>query len=120
MTALWLIAALLTKHFIADFPLQFPRHYLNKGTYGHRGGIEHAAIHAGFTFLILIHVFPWAALFVSPIEGVAHYHIDWAKMNLNERYGWGPNNSEYFWWLLGFDQWLHGMTYVAIVWLVMA
>lgn len=72
------------KHFICDYPLQFPRHYLNKGTYGKWGGIEHALIHAAGTFLILGF---WAAI----IDLIVHYHVDWAKMRLNARYavqGW--------------------------------
>lgn len=39
-------------------------------------------------------------------------------MNLNRRLGWSPTTHEQFWWLLGLDQWLHNMTYAAIVWRV--
>lgn len=42
------------KHFICDFPLQaFPYQYLNKGTYGHPGGLIHATIHYIGTYIIL-------------------------------------------------------------------
>ena len=115
---LWLIFLLLTKHFIADFPLQGPYQYRNKGTLGHPRGILHAAIHAVTTALILMWFTPSFVL-IAFAEGIAHYFIDWAKVNLNARMGWGPLTSEKFWWLLGFDQWLHQMCYLVIVWLVM-
>lgn len=99
---------MILKHFVCDFPLQYPRHYLNKGTYGKWGGIEHSLIHGIATALIL-----------NPILGIIdmaiHYHIDWAKMNLNKHYGWKPDNSEKFWTLLGIDQLLHYLTYVLLI-----
>ena len=43
MTTLTIILLLLAlKHFIADALLQRPYQYLNKGIYGHPGGIVHA------------------------------------------------------------------------------
>lgn len=105
------------KHFIVDFPLQaFPYQYENKGTYGHFGGILHSGLHTIATLLILLFfVSPQAAFNLSLLEGLCHYHIDWAKMQLNKRMGWGPTTHEQFWMLLGFDQLLHFLTYVAIV-----
>ncbi len=112
---LWLLAALLTKHFVADFPLQGPRHYLNKGHYGRWGGIEHALIHAVLTAFILLWFAPlWLTLVLALAEAVVHYHADWARMRLNAATGWTPDNGGKYWWLLGFDQWLHNATYVAI------
>jgi hypothetical protein len=35
-------------------------------------------------------------------------------MNLNRHWGLRPDNSEQFWWLLGFDQYLHYLTYLLI------
>lgn len=113
----WLIFWLVTKHFIVDFPLQGPYQYRNKGTYGHPGGILHALLHGAATLLILAWSTPWFGE-IAAAEAIAHYHIDWAKMRLNARMGWNPDNSEYFWWLLGFDQWLHYCCYVAIVWML--
>jgi hypothetical protein len=99
-----------------DFPLQFPRHYLNKGTYGDIRGLEHSLWHGLVTFCILAF---FTSLILSGIiavlEVIAHYHIDWAKMNINRYYNLAPNTSEQFWWLLGLDQWFHYMTYVLII-----
>ena len=118
---LLLIFLLFTKHLIVDFPLQFPRHYLNKGKYMHLGGIEHAVLHGAGTALVVIWFAPpEVTLMISLVDALIHYHVDWAKMNLNAKLGYGPTTSEKFWWLLGLDQWLHAVTYIGLVaWLVL-
>lgn len=115
---LWLILFLFTKHFIVDFPLQVRYQYSNKGTYGHPGGILHSFLHGLGTWLCFVWYAPAAAHYLAMIDYVAHYHIDWAKMNLNAKLGWGPNTHEQFWWLLGLDQFLHALTYIGLVALV--
>jgi hypothetical protein len=112
-----IITALLLKHFVCDFPLQaFPWMYRNKGTYGHPGGIAHAAVHVVGTLLALgfCGVGFWISLAAAVADGIVHYHIDWAKMRIGAWKNWGPTNSEYFWMLLGIDQLLHQLTYIAI------
>jgi hypothetical protein len=117
-TALILIALLMTKHCVCDFLLQVPYHYLNKGKYGHPGGIAHAGIHVVGTFLALAAggITLAVATLWAFVDGIVHYHADWAKMRINSYYKWNAMNSERFWWLLGFDQWVHSITYVVIVW----
>lgn len=118
-TVIWLFFALFTKHFICDFLLQGPFQYLNKGTYGHPGGVFHSAIQAAGTilsfFLVLGFTLPAYIAPIAAVEYLVHYHIDWAKMNINAHFGLKPDNSEKFWYLLGFDQYLHYLTYVGIV-----
>lgn len=116
-----LLLGLFTKHFICDFPLQAsPWMYKNKGTYGHPGGIQHALIHCGGTAVVLysLGVEGNIGAPLAILDGIAHYHIDWAKMNLGARLNLKPDNSEWFWILLGFDQYLHALTYFAIAYLV--
>jgi hypothetical protein len=117
MTELLLILVLLfTKHFIVDFPLQTKFQWSNKGTYGHPGGALHALLHYFGTFLVLIFFAPiHTAILLAFADGVIHYHIDWAKMNLNAKMQWAPNTHEQFWWLLGLDQYLHALTYFGLV-----
>lgn len=115
---LWLILGLFTKHFIVDFPLQHRYQYSNKGTYGHPGGILHSGLHGIGTYLCLFWYAPIAAIYLGLVDMFIHYHIDWAKMNLNAKMGWGPNTHEQFWWLLGLDQFLHALTYILIVALI--
>lgn len=112
-----LLLALFTKHLIVDFFLQRPYHYLNKGTYGHFGGIEHAILHAIGTLIVLAPFTHWCWA-LALLDGVIHYHVDWAKMNINKHFGWGPLTSEKYWWLLGLDQYAHTLTYLLIVALV--
>lgn len=120
-----LLALLFIKHFICDFPLQAtPWMYKNKGTYLHPGGIAHAFIHAAGTGMIVVaclifaHVNPVTAqaiaMQMAVADGLIHYHIDWAKMNIGSHFDLQPNNSEWFWILLGFDQLLHAATYFGI------
>ena len=117
---LWLVLALFTKHFIVDFPLQNKFQWSNKGTYLHPGGILHASLHGLTTMLCFWWYAPMACIYLGFIDAFIHYHIDWAKMNINARMGWGPNTHEQFWWLLGLDQFLHAITYIGLIALVTA
>jgi hypothetical protein len=112
----FIIFGLLLKHFLIDFPLQTPYMYLNKGTYGHWGGILHAYLHGIGTFIVLILCGGpvYASVLLGLFDYVLHYHIDWAKVKLTKHYELTPTNSEKYWWLLGFDQLLHQLTYVGI------
>lgn len=112
-TLLWLFI----KHFICDFPLQAcPWMYLNKARYGHLGGLSHAAIHGLGTYLVLSVLQINDAWVLALADFAVHYHIDWAKMNINKKFKLNADNSEWFWILLGLDQLLHHLTYFAIVW----
>ncbi|HUW48079.1 MAG TPA: DUF3307 domain-containing protein [Patescibacteria group bacterium] len=108
---------LFFKHFVADFLLQGPYQFLNKGNYGHPGGILHAVIQAVGTLLVLVPYLGYSAvlLYLAIAECVIHYHIDWAKMSLNVKMDWKCDKSKEFWWLVGFDQYLHYMTYAAML-----
>lgn len=110
-----LVFLLFTKHFIIDFPLQIRYHWENKGTYGHEGGLYHAGMHGLGTSLCFLLVSPSVAITAGVVDFILHYHIDWAKMNLNRFLGYGPTTHEQFWWLLGLDQYLHALTYIALV-----
>jgi hypothetical protein len=114
--AMIFLTLLFVKHFIIDFPLQTKYQWSNKGTYGHPGGILHAGLHGVGTFII-VYFFShelWIPFFFATLDALFHYHIDWAKMNLNKKLGWGPTTHEQFWWLLGLDQLLHALTYITI------
>lgn len=114
MTELILLTLLFTKHFVVDFPLQPKYQYSNKGTYGHPGGLLHAFLHFIGTWACFIFYSKYAFVF-GIIDAVMHYHIDWAKMNINKKMGWGPTTHEEFWWLTGLDQFLHALTYIVLV-----
>lgn len=117
MNLILIFTAFTVKHFICDFPLQKPFHYLNKGKYGHHGGIQHALIHTGATGLIL-------GFFVNDfytyavIDGLIHYHMDWFKTWLCAKKNYKPDNSAAYWIWLGIDQMVHYLTYIGIIWMV--
>lgn len=111
-----LVALLFTKHFIVDFPLQTAFQRNNKGNYGHLGGVLHAFLHGLGTWLCFIWYKPEVAMWLAIADYGLHYHIDWGKVKLNKKFGLSPS-SDKFWWLLGFDQYLHAMTYVLLIYL---
>lgn len=107
---------LFVKHFVCDFPLQTsPWMYRNKGIYFHPGGIAHSAVHALGTWLVLVFFIGEQAWLYALLDFIVHYHIDWAKLQLNKRFGLRPDNSNWFWILLGLDQLAHHITYFVIV-----
>ena len=109
------LAFLQIKHYVCDFVLQRPYQYLNKGKYGHPGGIIHAGLHIAATCLLFLLVTPPFKLGAAIVaaEFVVHYHIDWLKEQVMKRTGWETNDNGY-WWALGCDQMLHQLSYVVI------
>jgi len=117
MNEIMILVLLFSKHFIVDFPLQTPYQWMNKGTYGHAGGLLHASLHALGTLLVFLFVNASleGAIILALIDGFIHYHIDWAKMKLNSYYQWKADKHPQFWTLLGLDQYLHALTYILLV-----
>lgn len=112
---LTVLAVLLFKHFLFDFVFQRRYQFLNKGIYGHPGGILHAGLHAFGSipaFFIIAPSFAIGAAIVVA-EFLIHYHIDWTKEQLQRRLQLGNDTTGHF-ILLGADQFLHHMTYIAI------
>lgn len=128
--ALAMMTAFIVKHFICDFTkIQTPAMYLNKGIYGHPGGIAHAFVHVVASALILCFFIPAVELavygkatihlgiFVGLLlfEGLVHYHMDWFKMWWGKRKGYKPDTHPQFWFWLGIDQMVHYFTYIIMV-----
>ena len=103
------------KHLICDYPLQTHYQLVNKGTYGHPGGIIHAAVHAIFTIPVFFILTPPLLVGVGIVVGefIVHYNVDWTKQQVMKRMGWQSADAE-FWWGIGVDQFLHYATYLAI------
>ena len=117
---LGLLTGFLVKHMIADYYLQYSWMIKHKGTYGHWKGMAHSELHGFFTWLLLFYFgfgFFWALL-MGLLDTFLHYHIDYAKSNLWKRSNYGPNDQMY-WVIHGTDQFLHMMTYVLIIYILL-
>jgi hypothetical protein len=113
--ALLLLTMLEVKHLLFDFVFQSLYHVRNKGTYGHPGGLAHSGLHVLGTSAALALVAPRLSLAVAILAGefVIHYHVDWGKEQIMRRRD-GVHDA-FFWRMMGLDQFLHQLTYVAIV-----
>lgn len=91
--------------------------YANKGNPLHFGGYLHAAIHGIGTALVLerFGVNREDILILMTVEVVIHYLIDFSKVNVCKKFNLLPTNSNVYWILLGFDQLLHSLTYIGMV-----
>jgi hypothetical protein len=102
------------KHFLADFVWQTDRMIQEKGIYGERHGVYHSGIHALGTFVVFVVLHPILGLVCALIDFICHYHIDWAKININKRHNYTPADKK-FWFWIGLDQLAHQITYVFLV-----
>jgi hypothetical protein len=117
MLVLAAAAVLMTKHMVADFYLQTAYQYLNKGIYGHPGGLIHAAIHVALTPFVYLVLAPASLTLAAAIavgEFAVHYHTDWLKEQVMHKNRWTAQDRG-FWYALGTDQLVHGLTYLVIV-----
>ena len=106
---------LFTKHIIADYYMQYPWMFKHKGKYGHPGGVAHAVLHGVFTNIVLLFFTnPLLAVWLGILDTLLHYHIDYAKNKLWDRFPTNPSEQKY-WVIHGTDQFAHGMTYFLIV-----
>ena len=102
------------KHFVADFVLQTERMVAEKGTYGAKYGIYHSLVQALGTMIAFGWMHPILGVATGFLDFLAHYHIDWLKMNINRWRNLTIKDYE-FWVWLGADQLAHQITYVFLV-----
>ena len=117
---LGLLTGFLVKHMIVDYYLQYSWMIKDKCTYNARGGIAHSGLHALLTF-ILLYLFGFGyfwSLLMAVLDYLLHYHIDFVKSNLWKRNNYGPNDQMY-WVIHGTDQFLHMMTYILIIYILL-
>ena len=118
ITVLILLSLLQIKHMFADYFLQTPKMLSGRGEYLHLGRAQHAGVHvlgSAIAFLIVGASVPFIAL-IMLAEWVVHFNIDWGKARYSEARGYGPTEAG-FWRAAGFDQALHHLTYLAMVWI---
>ena len=114
-----IIALLFIKHWYIDFVNQTMEEVEGKGIYGNAHGIMHSLKHGVMTFIVmwLFIADPLMAIVLGFIDFVIHYHVDWAKININKRYNYTAQDKQ-FWAWLGADQLAHSLTYLGLVWLI--
>ena len=112
--SLIILGLLQIKHFLTDFVWQTDRMIQEKGTYGARHGIYHSGLHALGTLVIFTMLDPVLGFISALIDFIAHYHIDWAKIKINENNHYTPKDKE-FWFWFGLDQLSHQITYLFLV-----
>lgn len=116
-TILLLFCLLQIKHMFADFFLQTQKMLAGRGQYLHMGRAQHAAIHSVGSVLVfmVIGADPLFILLLVCAEWVVHFNIDWCKGRICEAQDLNPSKAA-FWRITGFDQAMHQLTYVAMVW----
>ena len=116
-TIFLLLLAFQVKHFIADYPLQFPYMYENKGKLS--GWVkplrDHALVHATFTFFMTVgFVGISMALALSAFDFITHFLTDRWKAKA----GGNCNESASFWINLGIDQMIHHTVGIITIYMV--
>ena len=119
MTAFPLLISLLVCHFLADYCLTTPQMIEAKATGKHLPHIVlHAAVHAVLIGVVLL-VFEVTFAIIAwlfALELVTHFVIDYGKGFLGRRFpSLSDNTKKAFWVLYGFDQLLHLLVIVMIV-----
>jgi hypothetical protein len=114
------LAIFQLKHFACDFLLQTPRQIRAKGNYGQLAGLEHAGLHAVTSLPALLMLTRSPAVMVTTIvcEFLVHYHVDWSKARIDRWKNFSETSTAY-WGVFGFDQLLHQMTYLTIVFVLL-
>ena len=116
MDILALFFVLQIKHYWADFVIQTYQQTIRKGIYRDLCGISHSLDHLWCSLLALLvfsFFYPISILniiFVSAVEVVLHYHIDFIKV----KYGTKDQTQSLFWNQFGMDQLAHQITYIAM------
>jgi hypothetical protein len=81
-------------------------------------GISHTTDHMYCTLIAMLAfsffspIGAFAIIFVTLVEGVVHYLVDYTKV----KYGSKDNTKPIFWSQFGADQLAHQLTYIWMVW----
>lgn len=110
------------KHFICDYPLQ--NTYM-LGKMKSTGWIKplaaHSAVHAWFTFLIILLVQPSNVLLyllIPAADFILHFTVDRIKASPNLGGKFKPEQP-YFWWALGADQMAHHIINYVFIYIIL-
>lgn len=106
---------LFTKHLIMDWYLQTNEMIKYKGELFNLVGMSHSALHGIGTFIAVIWFTSFNdAIFLGIGDFIIHYVVDYVKM----KYGCQDIKNKKFWNHIGLDQYIHYLTYLAIVYII--
>lgn len=114
------LALLFVKHWYVDFVNQTAEEVEYKGNYLDWRGVKHSLKHGVGTAIVLFAVTTLdfeTAVFFGALDFIFHYHIDWAKININKENNYTVEHPK-FWAWLGADQLAHNLTYLFIIWAI--
>ena len=112
---IYLLIVLFLKHNLADFVFQTRCMSQKSAQQNWLGPLAlHCAVHAVLTFVVICPFFPAFVWLVTVTDYCLHFLIDYWKAQF-ARY---PFGTPAFWWTFGLDQFLHAMTYVLLVYLI--
>jgi hypothetical protein len=115
-----LLVVFQIKHFLGDFPLQTQYMLRLKSAPGMQFVIPlavHCLVHAGMTLAIVCCVnaaFWWLA----GIDFIVHFLMDRIKSGPQFLGRYNDIEKSAFWNILGFDQMVHHLTGILIVWMI--
>jgi len=107
------------KHFIGDFPLQ--REYMLKKTLAGWEFVPplatHCAVHAVLTLVLVLPMRPdlW---WLGVVDFVIHFGMDRIKSGPRYLGRFSDRDKPGFWNALGFDQMIHHITCIYVVWVM--
>ncbi len=112
-----IMAALVIKHFFADYVFNPAYEPANKHIYGSKGSLAHLGTHMIFCVLALVWILPLnIVIYAMLFDGFIHYHEDWIKTKyLHKRKGLSNKFRRV---ITGLDQLVHILTYIVIAWAV--
>ena len=108
------------KHFLADYIFQ--HNYMLKKIRPDWDFLPplalHCAVHAGLTLIICFFFRPdlW---WLSLIDFSIHFAMDRLRSGPKYLGRYNDVNNSIFWWILGFDQMIHHMSHILIIWIIM-
>ncbi len=116
---LWAMLIFQLKHFVCDFALQTPAMIQKKGVYLHPSGLVHALLHAAGSLpaLLMLSHAPVAVGAVLFAEFIIHYHADYLKAQIDNRFQLNDQTNLY-WIVFGLDQLVHQLTYVGMIYAI--
>lgn len=115
-----LLVVFQIKHFIADFPLQFP-YMLRKFSAGWDFLLPltlHSAVHATFTLCICLLTRP-ALWWLAILDFVVHFTMDRIKSGPRYLGRFSDVHRSAFWITFGVDQMVHHLTHLYIIWILL-